>query len=109
MYRSGNELYIVGQVLGTVTAPITNRRSQIQSPHRGRILGMALDQLVLPGFAIYHIGIQTQEALLIDQRQLAKAKSKEKDLTTDLQPSDEGLINPGQVEVSLQEILDDDE
>jgi predicted deacylase len=103
------ERVIVGEVLGTVTDPITNRRSEIQSSHRGRILGMALDQVVLPGFAIYHIGIQTQEALLMDERQLAEAKSKEKNLAADLQPSDDGSINPDQVETPLQDVLDDDE
>lgn len=59
-----------GEVLGTVTDPITNGRSSIISPYHGRILGMALDQVVLPGFAAYHIGIQTQEAILIEESQL---------------------------------------
>lgn len=59
-----------GEVLGTVTDPITNARSEIVSPYRGRILGMALDQVVLPGFAAYHIGIQTPEAILIEEGQM---------------------------------------
>ncbi len=59
-----------GEVLGTVTDPITNASSDIVSPYQGRILGMALDQVVLPGFAAYHIGIQTPEALLIEESQL---------------------------------------
>lgn len=59
-----------GEVLGTVTDPITNARSEILSPYRGRILGMALDQVVLPGFAAYHIGIQTPEAILIEEGQM---------------------------------------
>lgn len=59
----------VGELLGTVTDPITNQRSDIISPFQGRILGMALDQVVMPGFAIYHIGIQTPEAILIEESQ----------------------------------------
>lgn len=59
-----------GEVLGTITDPITNARSDIISPYQGRILGMALDQVVLPGFAAYHIGIQTPEAILIEEGQL---------------------------------------
>ncbi|WP_054113336.1 succinylglutamate desuccinylase/aspartoacylase family protein [Marinagarivorans algicola] len=46
-----------GQLLGTVTNPITNEQATITSPYNGRVLGMALDQFVLPGFAAYHIGI----------------------------------------------------
>lgn len=57
-------------ILGTVTDPITNARSTIKSPHNGRIIGMALDQVVLPGFAAYHIGIQTPEAILIEESQM---------------------------------------
>ncbi|WP_331346855.1 succinylglutamate desuccinylase/aspartoacylase family protein [Cellvibrio sp. UBA7661] len=57
-------------VLGTVTDPITNARTTIKSPYNGRIIGMALDQVVLPGFAAYHIGIQTPEAILIEESQM---------------------------------------
>lgn len=60
----------VDDVLGTVTDPITNARTTIKSPYNGRIIGMALDQVVLPGFAAYHIGIQTPEAILIEESQM---------------------------------------
>ena len=46
-----------GDVLGVINNPITNEQIDIVSPHDGRILGMALDQFVMPGFAVYHIGI----------------------------------------------------
>lgn len=59
-----------GDVLGTVTDPVTNARTTIKSPYQGRIIGMALDQVVLPGFAAYHIGIQTPEAILIEESQM---------------------------------------
>lgn len=48
-----------GEVLGAVTDPISNERSYIHSPYPGRVIGMALDQVVIPGFAAYHIGIET--------------------------------------------------
>ncbi len=44
-----------GQILGTVTDPITNRRGSIVSPTDGRILGMAINQVVMPGFAAFHL------------------------------------------------------
>lgn len=50
-----------GQTLGTVTDPITNVAQDIVSPYKGRILGMALNQVVQPGFAAYRIGIQADE------------------------------------------------
>jgi uncharacterized protein len=46
-----------GDLLGTITDPITNLRADIRSPFRGRILGKALGQAVMPGYALYHIGI----------------------------------------------------
>lgn len=50
-----------GDLLGTVTNPITNVRKEIRSQYNGRILGMAMDQVVQPGFAAYHIGIQAPQ------------------------------------------------
>ena len=50
-----------GDLLGTVTNPITNVRKEIRSQYNGRILGMAMNQVVQPGFAAYHIGIQAPE------------------------------------------------
>ena len=49
------------KVLGVVTDPITNNRSEILSPYNGQIIGMAVDQVVMPGFAGFHIGIQETE------------------------------------------------
>jgi predicted deacylase len=46
-----------GELLGTITDPITNVQTQILASHNGRILGMALPQFVMPGFAAYRIGI----------------------------------------------------
>jgi predicted deacylase len=53
-----------GDVLGTVTDPITNRQLPIRSPHDGRVLGMALNQVVLPGFAAYRIGIEAADGVV---------------------------------------------
>ena len=46
-----------GDILGTVTDPITNRGSVIRSSVDGQIIGLALNQMVMPGFAAYHVGI----------------------------------------------------
>ncbi len=50
-----------GEVLGVVVNPITNQKSEITSPFSGRVIGMALNQVVMPGFAAYHVGIQASE------------------------------------------------
>jgi len=48
-----------GELLGTVTDPISNEQYRVYAPVSGRVLGMALNQVVLPGFAAYRIGIET--------------------------------------------------
>jgi predicted deacylase len=48
----------VGDTLGAVTDPISNERTIVTSPYDGRVLGMALNQVVIPGFAAFHIGIR---------------------------------------------------
>lgn len=48
-----------GEILGTVADPITNEVSEIIAPFNGRIIGMAVNQVVMPGFAAYHLGISS--------------------------------------------------
>jgi predicted deacylase len=51
-----------GDLLGTITDPMNNASAKLYSPHSGRIIGMARNQVVMPGFAVFHVGIQTDEA-----------------------------------------------
>jgi predicted deacylase len=51
----------VDDLLGVVTDPITNIKTEIKSPNDGRVIGMALNQVVLPGFAAFHIGIRAPD------------------------------------------------
>lgn len=51
-----------GQVLGTVTDPITNVVRKIKAPMDSQVIGMALNQVMLPGFAAYHLGYQASVA-----------------------------------------------
>ena len=56
-----------GDLLGTVTDPITNESSQIVAPYSGRVIGMALNQFVMPGYATFHVATTTSlEELPID-------------------------------------------
>ena len=48
-----------GELLGTITDPMSNARTELRSPYSGRIIGMARNQVVMPGFAAFHIGIQS--------------------------------------------------
>lgn len=50
-----------GDLLGTITDPMNNARSELRSPYSGRIIGMARNQVVMPGFAAFHVGIETDE------------------------------------------------
>jgi predicted deacylase len=52
-----------GQVLGSVTDPISNAGSFIHAPVNGRIVGMAVNQMVMPGFAAYHLGVIESEPI----------------------------------------------
>jgi hypothetical protein len=45
-----------GQPLAHVTDPFSSRRTEIHAPRDGRVLGMAIGQVVMPGFALFHIG-----------------------------------------------------
>jgi predicted deacylase len=46
----------VGDVLGTVVDPLTDEIHEVVSPIPGEIIGMAVPQPVLSGYALFHIG-----------------------------------------------------
>ncbi|MFH0351751.1 MAG: succinylglutamate desuccinylase/aspartoacylase family protein [Chromatiales bacterium] len=52
-----------GQLLGIVTDPISEERSEILSSHDGRVLGMAINQVIMPGYAVFRIGMQTHKSV----------------------------------------------
>ena len=47
-----------GDLLGTITDPISNEQVTITAPYSGRIIGMALNQFVMPGYATFHLATQ---------------------------------------------------
>lgn len=71
-----------GDLLGVVTDPITNIKSEIRSPYDGRVIGMALNQVVLPGFAAFHIGIRAPEALIPEPEKIISPPEAEDDLAS---------------------------
>jgi len=58
-----------GAVLGSMVNPITNESIDVVSPYSGRVLGMALSQFMLPGYAAFNIGIvaDNDEAVVDDE------------------------------------------
>lgn len=46
-----------GDVLGTITDPISDGREEILAPVDGKIIGMAVPQIVLPGYGLFNLGI----------------------------------------------------
>jgi len=45
-----------GQLLATVTDPVTDQVREIRASESGLVIGMALPQVVLSGFALIHVG-----------------------------------------------------
>ena len=56
-----------GELLGTVTDPISNEQVPIEAPYPGRVIGMALNQFVMPGFATFHLATEAQIEEASDQ------------------------------------------
>lgn len=90
------ELVHEGALLGTVTDPITNFGSNIIAPSNGRIIGMALNQVVMPGFAAFHLAIQAPSSELTTTPE-NDAPKPEEDMPVGSEPS-----------TPLTEIVDDD-
>ena len=58
-----------GQVLGVVIDPIHDIVRELVSPVRGRVLGMARNRVVLPGFAAFHLGEEASEQEVVNSAQ----------------------------------------
>lgn len=54
-----------GQILGVVIDPISNSERKLVSPSDGTIIGLARNQVVLPGFAVFHLGGETSEQNIV--------------------------------------------
>jgi predicted deacylase len=68
-----------GTLLGTITDPMNNASTELRSPYAGRIIGMARNQVVMPGFAAFHVGIQTDEAPIETSEDAATLRKKSSD------------------------------
>ena len=55
-----------GDLLGTITDPMSNARTELYSPYSGRIIGLARNQVVMPGFAAFHVGIEANDVAVQD-------------------------------------------
>lgn len=69
-------------VLGLLSNPITNKTTEILSPIEGRVIGMALNQVMYPGFAAYHIGLRSS---------MVEAALPEEVMPEDVMPDDEDV------------------
>ena len=56
-----------GDVLGVVQYPFTEKSYQIKAPNDGMVIGCAQPQLVLPGFAAFHLGYDPREKVPDDE------------------------------------------
>lgn len=56
-----------GQILGTVQPPFGAKSYDIVASHDGMVIGLAQPQLVLPGFAAFHIGFDPTEQVPDDE------------------------------------------
>ncbi len=50
-----------GDLLGTITDPVSKARTELRAPYSGRVLGMARNQVVMPGNATFHLGIEAAD------------------------------------------------
>ncbi|NJK89742.1 MAG: hypothetical protein HC923_10315 [Myxococcales bacterium] len=53
--------------MGVVHAPFTDKSYDITASQSGMIIGLAQPQLVLPGFAAFHVGFSPEQPVPEDQ------------------------------------------
>lgn len=78
-----------GELLGMVIDPISNQQHRLYAPIGGRVLGMALNQVVLPGFAAYRIGTATSPRTPLTPAPEGSGTEEGDDLEADEEPEAE--------------------
>ncbi|MCB1612009.1 MAG: succinylglutamate desuccinylase/aspartoacylase family protein [Xanthomonadales bacterium] len=76
-----------GQRLGRVVNPLNDESSELVSPVRGRVIGMALNQVVLPGYAAFHVGEEATEAKVVRDAELEPAPVEEAERMDEGEPA----------------------
>lgn len=92
-----------GDVLGSMVNPISNQSIDVISPYSGRVLGMALNQFMLPGYAAFNIGIVSDQKGAADDPQAIDCITADEaagQLTDDLS------CDPGEEEQLQQEVIE---
>lgn len=89
-----------GQRLGRIINPLNDETFELIAPVRGRVLGMALNQVVLPGYAAFHLGEEASEAQVIRDAVIAPAPADE------TERMDEGAMEEGLPEGSTEQVED---
>ncbi len=105
-----------GQLLGAITDPITNTRSEVHAPFDGRVIGMALNQVMFPGFAAYHVGLRAsveeaaQEKTVLSEVDSAAVETASEASTDEGSASEpEGSVAGESDAVSQEEPIEDSE
>lgn len=83
-----------GQILGTVTDPISNTGSAIIGPYNGRVLGMAVNQVVHAGFAAFRIGEEKSTEEVEAQAEKASKEKEEKGEKAEKSEPDGNPVTP---------------
>ncbi len=82
-----------GDLLGTITDPMSNANTNLYSPYSGRIIGMARNQVVMPGFAAFHVGIQTVEARAVEASTVEAGNDEDPALDHDSEKNNRDYID----------------
>jgi hypothetical protein len=94
-----------GDVLGSLINPITNESYEVVSPYSGRVLGMALNQFMLPGYAAFNVGI------VADKKEVVVDAASFECTNTEMEPdqvSEEFGCSPEEDEEMEPELLESD-
>ena len=96
------------QVLGLLSDPITNKTTRIRSPLAGRVIGMALNQVMYPGFAAYHIGLKSSMVEAAQPDDLEEDNEDELEESAEQNTEDDIEIELHEDASSIQEQLSED-
>lgn len=96
-----------GQRIGLIVDPLENTEIDIVASVSGRVIGMALNQVVLPGYAIFHLGEETSETGAVTQAATGQAVLPYEEDAGRPPPNGETAMDPREDPAAEDEQLDD--
>jgi len=98
-----------GDILGYVIHPVQQERAPLRSRHAGRVIGMTVSPIMIPGYAAFHIGVESTHPSLEAPPPATEPASAPDEEKANVGPADDTAVgDPDHDDESPEELPEDE-